>query len=628
MRCLVLEVFGVQSDVGRAGIGTRGQCPMSREELENSDRRALGRTKNGSAPGPDGISYRLIKAVKDTRLGRELIEEVVENLWRGVIPAAWRQMRVVFIPKPGRDLTAAKNWRPLNLINSMGKLGEKVVADRIQDFGGQLFHRLQYGSVRGRSAVDVLYRSVVRARACMDGGGSVGWGFWDVKVGFQNVVGEEVLRGLGEVEGTRGLCGWVEQFVAPRDFEVSWDGRVRGVGRLSTGVPQGSPLSPVLFLVWMAPILTEMERRIKEEVPGVGVEFPSYVDNLHCGLYEDGRAVRDLQGVDRKERMEELLDRVSFVLKEVAAERGLPLAEDKEERLVLRSKNGRRGRRGVAEKVKWLGVILDEDLDFGQHWEYRIGKARGLLGALDGVGSSKWGMSPLSWRQDYTGMVRSVTSWGVEVGWRGQREWRVMMEKLQYAALRKCTGAIVGARREYVRKIAAVEGVETFARAAAGRFLARTMCDPGCAGVAGDGDAVMAGAGELSLGGCCWRGALEVVDLGVGVGDSSRDWEEAIERVGAGCTVAFTDRSRDDAGRVAGGWCDTRGGEGCELVGSVATVWDGEIAGMRLALESLPVAPLLVLSDSRAAMAAVQNAALAGKARTGDLRRLIDMIGE
>ena len=69
----------------------------------------------------------------------------------------------MFIPKPGRDLTLAKNWRLLNLINCMGKLREKVVADRIQDFGGDLFHHLQFGSVRGRSAVDVLYRSVVKA---------------------------------------------------------------------------------------------------------------------------------------------------------------------------------------------------------------------------------------------------------------------------------------------------------------------------------------------------------------------------------------------------------------------------------------------------------------------------------
>ena len=371
-----------------------------------------------------------------------------------------------------------------------------------------------------------------------------------------------------------------------------------------------------------------MERRIKEEVPGVGVEFPSYVDDLHCGLYDGGRAVRVGSVMDRKERMEDLLGRVSVVLKEVAAERGLPLAEDKEERLVLRCRSGRRGRRGVAEKVKWLGVILDEDLDFGQHWEYRIGKARSLLGALDGVGSSKWGMSPLSWRQAYTGMVRSVASWGIEVVWRGQREWHEMMEKLQYAALRKCTGAVVGARKEYVRKMAAVEGVETFACAAAGRFLARTMCDPIRAGVAEVVDTVMAGAGELSLGGRCWRGAVELVDLGVGAGGSSRDWEGAIAGVSGGCIVPFTDGSRDVAGRVAGGWCDSRGGEGCELVGSVATVWDGEVAGMRLALESLPKVPLLVLSDWRAALAAVRSAASAGVARTADLRRVVDQVGE
>ena len=52
---------------------------------------------------------------------------------------------------------------------------------------------------------------------------------------------------------------------------------------------------------------------------------------------------------------------------------------------------------------------MDEDLDFGQHWAYWIRKARSLIGALDGVGSSKWGMSLLSWRQAYTGMIRSVS---------------------------------------------------------------------------------------------------------------------------------------------------------------------------------------------------------------------------
>ena len=165
--------------------------------------------------------------------------------------------------------------------------------------------------------------------------------------------------------------------------------------------------------------------------------------------------------------------------------------------------------------MKWLGVILDEDLDFGAHWETRIAKARNLLSALDGVGTSRWGMSPLSWRQAYMGMIRSVASWGVEVGWRGQREWREEMEALQYVALRKCTGTVLGSRKTLVSRVAAVEDVETFARAAAGRFLARTMYDPVRAGVAAADDPVLAGQGALSLCGPCWREDVEVVDLGL-----------------------------------------------------------------------------------------------------------------
>lgn len=117
----------------------------------------------------------------------------------------------------------------------------------------------------------------------------------------------------------------------------------------------------------MALILLEIERQIKEEVPGVGVEFPSYVDDLPFGLYDDRRATRGLEEVERRECMQDLVTRVSNVLKEVAEELRLPLAEDKEERLILRSKGDRRGGRGEVEKVKWLGVILDEDLDFGPH---------------------------------------------------------------------------------------------------------------------------------------------------------------------------------------------------------------------------------------------------------------------
>ena len=82
----------------------------------------------------------MIKAIRDTRLGNELLGEVVAALRGGYISDRWRDMRVVLIPKPGRDLTQTKNWRPLNLINCIGKVGETGVADRIQEEGSSILH--------------------------------------------------------------------------------------------------------------------------------------------------------------------------------------------------------------------------------------------------------------------------------------------------------------------------------------------------------------------------------------------------------------------------------------------------------------------------------------------------------
>ena len=104
----------------------------------------------------------------------------------------WQLSKVVMIPKPGKDHTQLKGWRPINLINCVCKLGEKVVAHELQEVG--LFHRHQYGSIKGRSAVEPVFREVVRAQRALAKKGGVAWGMWDVKGGFQNAR-EEVVVG-------------------------------------------------------------------------------------------------------------------------------------------------------------------------------------------------------------------------------------------------------------------------------------------------------------------------------------------------------------------------------------------------------------------------------------------------
>ena len=119
--------------------------------------------------------------------------------------------------------------------------------DHMQD--ADLLRHLQFVAVKGRSVLEVVFRAVVKARRCMDAGRDTAWRFWDVKGGFQNMTKKEVIERMGLTEEGRRWRKWMTSFMGERCFAVSWDGKDRGVGKTNVGVAQGSPLSPVAFLI-------------------------------------------------------------------------------------------------------------------------------------------------------------------------------------------------------------------------------------------------------------------------------------------------------------------------------------------------------------------------------------------
>lgn len=69
---------------------------------------------------------------------------------------------------------------------------------------------------------------------------------------------------------------------------MAWDSKVRGRGVAAKGIPQGSWLSSIPFMVCMAPMLEEMERRVEEKVGRLTVPFPSWMDDIQCGFTISG----------------------------------------------------------------------------------------------------------------------------------------------------------------------------------------------------------------------------------------------------------------------------------------------------------------------------------------------------
>jgi len=128
------------------------------------------------------------------------------------------------IPKPEKDHNKTKGWRPIDLINCIGKLGENVVTNRLQESG--LLHRYQFRPVKGRSATEAALRVVMKSQSCMARGGAVGWELWDVKGDFQSVREEDVVVQLKESEEDKKWTPWYRQLFSAREFEMECDSRV------------------------------------------------------------------------------------------------------------------------------------------------------------------------------------------------------------------------------------------------------------------------------------------------------------------------------------------------------------------------------------------------------------------
>ena len=220
------------------------------------------------------------------------------------------------------------------------------------------------------------------------------------------------------------------------------------------------------------------------------------------------------------------------------------------------------------------------------------------------------------------------------------------MARLQYASLRKVTGAVLGSRITTVERIAAVEPVEIHLDAFQARFAGRGIADPFIIGeplalgmnnqypgsleeeimkkVIGNGE------GEPSWGGRCPRMTIEVLDLECDEKTSREEWEEVIKGATRNRTAIYIDGSKAEGTlrMVAGTWFEQEGRGQGTAVGTRGTVWDGEIEGIKEAIRHCIAGPILILLDSQAAIKAMVKAGKRGRARTAALKDAIKGIAE
>ena len=148
---------------------------------------------------------------------------------------------------------------------------------------------------------------------------------------------------------------WLGEFCKAREVIMSWDGMDRGVIRVERGVPQGSPLLPVVFLLYVARMVREIEGSLQRDL-GTRINVVSYVDDI---------AVIAPRTAGNPEAVRLLIENT---VAERAKENEVEMALEKTEWLLLSTGGGKKN-------VRWLGVDINRGADPACHWKVWLSKA-------------------------------------------------------------------------------------------------------------------------------------------------------------------------------------------------------------------------------------------------------------
>ena len=211
----------------------------------------LKRMRSDACPGPDGITYMMLK-----RGGSFLLHQLVffyqYCMNNSVIPTDWKQATVVPVYKKGARSSMA-NYRPISLTSCVAKLMEACVRDTLFNFwqSNNAIRSSQFGFIPKSSCCDQLIVYLNKVTKAVDRGSWVDAVYLDLAKAFNTVSHNKLLIKLVSMGVTDNLLKWLETFLCGRTEVVSVLGERSDPYCMTSGVPQGSVLGPLLFVAYV-----------------------------------------------------------------------------------------------------------------------------------------------------------------------------------------------------------------------------------------------------------------------------------------------------------------------------------------------------------------------------------------
>lgn len=364
-----------------------------------------------TTPGKDRIPTAVL------RLAWPHISDTVPSLFQACIdighhPQCFRTTILAIIGKPNKaDVSSPRSYRPIALLSVLGKGFERVVARRMSWIAirFKVLATQHFGALPLRSSVDLTTCLTHDVEAALAKELTASVATLDIKGAFDTVLLGRLVKRIREQGWPPNLCNWIGSFATERTVCIRLDGEAGAPRAINCGLPQGSPISPILFMLYTS-LLYKLE--------GLRNAF-GYAD--------------DVAIMESSPSLEENSPKIRSAVNQALSwgeEEGLKFDPSKSELLHFSRKHRDKGRSpqvstnsfSISENterpyLKWLGINFDKKITFKYHLQIQAAKALKVANALCCFGNTVRGVPPHLTRQAVTACVLPIANFGAETWW-------------------------------------------------------------------------------------------------------------------------------------------------------------------------------------------------------------------